>query len=489
MMAKQRSLFQKYLRVNLAIVLVSFLLIGVVLLIFMTSYWRSEKTALLKKNAEGISVVASQNLIPLGDNSYRIDSRVGTMIDLFAQNIDAQIFLTDGNGTPVLYSQSATTFADSTRTVPLAVVQEAMQSGYVGSTTLGGIFQNSYNVVGVPVTNTLGTEIIGAVFAASDAQYLDQFRVDVLKIFVLAAAVVFAASFIAVGMFSYRMVRPLREMAMAARSFGAGDFSRRVPVTSQDEIGQLALAFNNMASSLSSSEGMRRSFIANVSHELKTPMTTIAGFIDGILDGTIPPDKERHYLKIVSDEVKRLSRLVRTMLDLSRIDSGELKITKQRFDLTDTVVNTLMTFENLIEKRNIQVTGLEESHSVFVDGDPDMLHQVVYNLIENAVKFVNEGGVIELHVTEASNRVNFSIRNTGAGISADEIGLIFDKFYKTDKSRSQDKNGMGLGLYIVRTIIKRHGGDITVKSTEGEFCQFDFWLPKISQVKEQPKLQ
>ena len=182
--------------------LVSFLLIGVVLLIFMTSYWRSEKTALLKKNAEGISVVASQNLIPLGDNSYRIDSRVGTMIDLFAQNIDAQIFLTDGNGTPVLYSQSATTFADSTRTVPLAVVQEAMQSGHEGTTTLGGIFQNSYNVVGVPVTNTLGTEIIGAVFAASDAQYLDQFRVDVLKIFVLAAAVVFATSFIAVGMFS-----------------------------------------------------------------------------------------------------------------------------------------------------------------------------------------------------------------------------------------------------------------------------------------------
>ena len=139
-------------------------------------------------------------------------------------------------------------------------------------------------------------------------------------------------SFCAVWLFSYKLVRPLRNMAAAAHSFGEGDFSVRVAVTTQDEIGQLAVAFNNMASSLSSGESVRRNFIANVSHELKTPMTTIAGFIDGILDGTIPPDKQGHYLKIVSQEAKRLSRLVRTMLDLSKIDSGELKLRFGRFD-------------------------------------------------------------------------------------------------------------------------------------------------------------
>lgn len=134
-------------------------------------------------------------------------------------------------------------------------------------------------------------------------------------------------------------------MAQAAKSFGAGDFSSRVPVTSQDEIGQLAIAFNNMADSLATSEGTRRSFIANVSHELKTPMTTIAGFIDGILDGTIPPDRQGYYLNIVSTEVRRLSRLVQSMLALSRIDSGELRMNKQRFDLTNILISTLLTFE------------------------------------------------------------------------------------------------------------------------------------------------
>ena len=275
------------------------------------------------------------------------------------------------------------------------------------------------------------------------------------------------------------MVKPLRHMAAAARSFGVGDFSKRVPVTSADEVGQLAVAFNNMADSLAASEGMRRSFIANVSHELKTPMTTIAGFIDGILDGTIEPDKQNYYLKIVSDEVKRLSRLVKSMLALSRIDSGELTLNKQRFDLTSTVLTALLTFEKKIDERRIEVTGLEDSQSLFIDGDPDMIHQVVYNLIENAVKFTNEGGEININITDTPARTTVKVKNTGQGIPADEIGYIFDRFYKTDKSRSQDKNGMGLGLYIVKTILKQHGGDITVSSVENEYCEFEFWLPKI----------
>ena len=301
---------------------------------------------------------------------------------------------------------------------------------------------------------------------------------DVLRIFLFAALGALLISIFMVGLFTYNMMRPLRDMAAAARCFGAGGFCHRVPVTSQDEIGQLAVAFNNMAASLASSEGTRRSFIANVSHELKTPMTTIAGFIDGILDGTIPAEQQNHYLKIVSDEVKRLSRLVKTMLDLSRIDNGELHMNVQRFDLTATVLKALLTFEKKIDEKHIEVTGLEDAQSQFVDGDPDMIHQVVYNLIENAVKFVNENGYIELHVEERPDRNVVRIKNSGQGIPADEIGMIFEKFYKTDKSRSKDRLGMGLGLYIVKTIVKQHGGDITVSSVEGEYCQFEFWIPK-----------
>ena len=275
-------------------------------------------------------------------------------------------------------------------------------------------------------------------------------------------------------------------MALAAHSFGAGDFSTRVPVTRQDEMGQLAAAFNNMADSLSNSEGMRRSFIANVSHELKTPMTTIAGFIDGILDGTIPRGEQDKYLHIVSDEVKRLSRLVKSMLDLSRIDSGEMKIHPRRFDVTHTIISTLLTFEQPVDAKGIAILGLDEAGPVEVYGDQDLLHQVVYNLVENAVKFTNAGGSITVRVADSVDRTTVTIENTGPGIPPEDLPMIFDRFYKGDKSRSRDKNGIGLGLYLVRTILQLHGGNIWACSVPGEYCRFEFFLPK---PQEAPKLK
>ena len=297
--------------------------------------------------------------------------------------------------------------------------------------------------------------------------------------FLIAAAAAFILAFVVVGLFSYRLVKPLRQMSAAAKSFGDGDFSIRVPVTSNDEIGQLATAFNNMADSLSGSESMNRSFVANVSHELKTPMTTIAGFIDGILDGTIPPERQSHYLHIVSDEVKRLSRLVRTMLNLSRIDNGELKLRPNDFDISETVLSTVLTFEKSIDEKKIDIRGLDTLQPMQVHGDEDLLHQVVYNLVENAVKFTNTEGYISFNVSDSIDRIVVTIENSGSGIQSDELPRVFEKFYKTDKSRSQDKNGMGLGLYLVRTIIKLHGGDISVSSVVNEYTRFSFYIPEV----------
>ncbi len=236
---------------------------------------------------------------------------------------------------------------------------------------------------------------------------------------------------------------------------------------------------DSMNETASVSETTRRNFIANVSHELKTPMTTIAGFIDGILDGTIPQNKQKQYLRIVSTEVKRLSRLVASMLSLSRIDNGELRISKQSFNLADVVISTLLTFEQKIEERHIDIQGLDTCMKpVKVEGDPDLIYQVVYNLFENAVKFVDTGGYIKVTLTEFSDRTELEIKNSGHGIEPDELVHIFERFYKTDKSRSQDKNGMGLGLYIVKTIMHLHGGDITASSVVDEYCSFTLWLPR-----------
>ena len=208
-------------------------------------------------------------------------------------------------------------------------------------------------------------------------------------------------------------------------------------------------------------------------------MTTIGGFIDGILDGTIPDEKRDYYLGVVSEEVRRLSRLVRSMLDMARIEAGETTLHRREFDINEIVVTTVFTFEQAIEGKHLDVRGLDHG-KVMVDADPDLIHQVVYNLIDNAVKFVNDGGYLEFSFVSEGDITYIGVKNSGAGIPKDEISHVFDRFYKTDKSRSLDKNGVGLGLHIVRSIVNLHSGEIIVNSIEGEYCQFVFSLPSAS---------
>ena len=474
---RQKTLFKKYLRITLSIVLASFLLLGMVMLVFVSQYWESEKQTLLRKNAEYMSRMAqSAAVYNEEEKRYELSNNMEMILYGFSENIDADIFITDQYGERILGTYTNSNTETDRKVDPSIVRQVMLGGGYEAQGTLSGVYRETYYIVGEPVV--VDNVPIGAVFVASSIQSLSSYRMEVLRMFLLAAIAAFMVTFCVVWVFSYQLVKPLRQMSAAARSFGEGDFSIRVPVTSSDEIGELATAFNNMAASLASGENMRRNFIANVSHELKTPMTTIAGFIDGILDGTIPPEREAYYLRTVSQEVKRLSRLVRTMLDLSRIDSGELRLRPARFDLTNTILVAMLSFEKPIEEKHLEIRGLENAESLFVDGDPDMIHQVVYNLFENAVKFTNSGGYIEVRVEQGSDRTTVSVRNSGHGIEPDEIRMIFDRFYKTDKSRSQDKNGMGLGLYIVKTIIHLHGGEISVSSIVDQYTQFTFWIPR-----------
>ena len=485
----QKSLFRKYLKITSFTILVSFFLLGLVMLAFSTSNWQEEKQRLLERNAESVASIAAESMIKVSDGQYVITreqgDRLQTFMSAFAENIDSDVFITDLAGKVIAAAYGSGLNPELTD-LSEELVLSAVNNQYIGQTTMDGMYDAPCYVAGVPIVYTPeeGAKVyVGAVFASCSFRSFSDYRANLMQMFILAAVAAFMVSFCIVWLYSYSLVRPLRDMASAARSFGDGNFTRRVPVTGNNEIGQLAIAFNNMASSLATSESVRRNFIANVSHELKTPMTTIAGFIDGILDGTIPPEKQRHYLQIVSDEVKRLSRLVRTMLDLSRIDSGELHLRLARFDLMQTIFSALLSFEKPIEEKRLEIRGLEDAESLFVDGDPDMIHQVLYNLIENAVKFTNEGGYIQIGVSDREDRTVVRVRNSGPGIPADEVSLIFDRFYKTDKSRSKDKTGMGLGLYIVRTIVRLHGGEITASSVENEYCQFEFWLPKAGLAK------
>lgn len=236
-----------------------------------------------------------------------------------------------------------------------------------------------------------------------------------------------------------------------------------------DEIGELAEAFNTMANSLAKVENQRADFIANVSHELKTPMTTISGFAEGILDGTIPPEKERDALNIIVSETRRLSRLVRRMLDLSRLNAlAENSVTAQeQFDLTDVISKVIISLEGKITERNLDMDVQMPEDKLMVWGDPDAVTQVCYNLLDNAAKFAAPGTAITVNITKKDGKAYTSFSNLGSTIPADELPLLFDRFHKADYSRSQDRDGVGLGLYIVKTLLGNLKENINVTSEDG----------------------
>ena len=299
----------------------------------------------------------------------------------------------------------------------------------------------------------------------------------------IVIVMVMAFSVPLVGFIIQRQMRPIKQMTAAARKMAHGQMDVRVSVNETDtaELSDLSVAFNNMAEALAKSERKRQEFVANVSHELKTPMTTISGYMEGMLDGTIPPEQHRKYMTIISGEVKRLSRLVRNMLEISRIqDQGIPAERRKPFDLCQTMGEVLLSFEQKINEKHLEVETDLPDLGARTSADPDAIQQVIYNLIENAVKFCPEGGTLSMGISETKNeKYLVAIRNTGPTIPPEELSLIFDRFHKTDKSRSVDRTGVGLGLYIVKTIILSHEEDIYVTSRDG-VTEFSFTMPKLA---------
>ncbi len=474
-----KSVFFKYFSLIGAVVAGGFLAMTCLQILLSSRALNIEKRQLLQENAQRIAthtvMAATQSHVsPDGHVVYHLDQlSLSPLLNLLSDAIDAGVLITDSRGRVLLCSEKS--MSGLIGNTSLGEVVPRIEESYYEIGQLAGLYKERHHTVAVPVP--VDDEVLAYVFVSSPAEGILHILIDNLRIYVLSVtgALLLCVAFLL--LLTYRFVRPLRQMAAATRCYARGDFSARTQVKGKDEVAELAGTLNHMAVSLSSLETMRRSFIANVSHELKTPMTTIAGFIDGILDGTIPGDKQSYYLKIVSDEVKRLSRLVRSMQDLSRIDAGELKLNAVRLDLSEVVCRTLVSFEKRIEEKQLRITGLEEYAKLEILGDYDLMNQVVYNLLDNAIKFTNKGGDIDIRLRMENDRVTTAVRNTGEGIPACEMPQIFERFYKSDRSRSLDKNGMGLGLYIVQTVIRLHGGEITVRSVEGEFTEFSFWLP------------
>ena len=486
---KQTSMYTRQLTLIICLIVFSMTLLGTSFLALSFRYQQNESQKAAERNISYISAYANSAIsegMTLSSQNFRSYLASVAMIS------DSTILLCQPDGR-ILYATGTNLSEDYSiqgAYVPEWVVDQLIEkNAYSGTTTFNNLLPSECFVTGVPiVTYTVdpftreqitSSSPLGILFVASDATAALTFLENTFQLFLVTAAAVLLVSILLCSVAVQRIIDPLKSMSKAANKFARGEFETRFTeyASRTDEIGELAQAFNAMADSLAQAEQKRSEFVANVSHELKTPMTTIAGFVDGMLDGTVPREKQTQYMRIVSDEVKRLSRLVRSMLDLSRIDSGELKMNTRRLDLTEATCSVLVASEQRIEHKRLTVTGIEDCQRMEVEGDYDLLSQVLYNLLDNAIKFTNEGGQIDIRLYRAGERVYTAIRNTGDGIPASEMPQIFERFYKSDRSRSLDKNGVGLGLYIVQTVVRLHGGEITVRSVEGEFTEFCFWLP------------
>ena len=352
--------------------------------------------------------------------------------------------------------------------------------GDVATGIIKGLYKDSRYVVCLPIVSSGATG--GIVIVSTPVIATTQILNRISNLFLTTSSFVVLLAVVVASFFTRRESKPLQDMAKAANAFGHGNLTARVRVdeSTSEEMQELALAFNNMATSLQKSEYQRQEFVANVSHELKTPMTTISGYVDGILDGTIPENRHSYYLQIVSDETKRLSRLVRSMLDISQLQNQDIpEEKKMHFDLEEVMGQVLITFEKKITDKHLDVDVDMPEHPVYTIANKDYITQVIYNLLDNAVKFCPEGKTLGLRLREGGNKIYVSISNEGDTIPPEELPLVFDRFHKLDKSRSKNRDGWGLGLYIVKTIVCSHGENISVTSRDGK-TEFTFTMPLVN---------
>ncbi len=396
---------------------------------------------------------------------------------------DADAVICDGRGRLVLCSDSPMGCPHRGMVIDSSYLQQVFREGTVRDTGMvEGLYEESRYVVGMAIPAPNGAPV-GIVIVSTPVNSALSILDKLSDAYLLVSVSVVLGAVIVITVMARKQSSPLQELARAASDFGHGRLEARVDVDAGDpqEVQELALAFNNMAASLQKSEYQRQEFVANVSHELKTPMTTISGYLDGMLDGTIPPEKHSHYMRLVSDETKRLSRLVRSMLDISRMqDQGSIPPEAlSRFDVCECVGQVLITFEQKIVSKALEVDVSFPEHPVYTLASQDAITQVVYNLLDNAVKFCPREGMLNIAIREGDSKVYVSVGNDGKTIPPEELPLVFDRFHKTDKSRAENRDGWGLGLYIVKNIIDRHGENISV-SSQNDRTAFTFTLPLVN---------
>lgn len=470
-----KSIYLRNFVATAVMVAICFLIIAVAFVGIGRSYIIDEYRDNMENSAGEVSRIASA----IAQNESLNSWALGMSLSSISHSTGNHIFITDSQGVVVACSDRTMICEHMGKQLSESVMTLLKSSGHMDQiSSLDGMYAKERFVVATGITDARGN-VIGYAFVTNVIDNILGAWTTFLGIAAIVAMGVFAAALLMSLVYSKRMARPLDEMAAASRKFARGDFSVRVKQQEDptDEMGALIESFNKMADSLESAEARRSEFIANISHELRTPMTTIAGFADGILDGTIPKEDEEKYLRSIRDETRRLSRLVRDMLDVSQMKAGAADPSRRRvFDLTELILQTMLSFESRATKKNLDVDPQFPDNHIMVRADKDAITQVIYNLTDNAVKFAAPGSCITVRLYKDGGKAYVSIKDYGETIPPEDLPFIFDRFHKSDRSRSLDKDGVGLGLYLVKSIINSHDEDIAVKSEDG-MTEFVFTLP------------
>lgn len=407
-------------------------------------------------------------------NSETTLEAVKNELDALETYLNASIWIINPSGRIVLDSSA-----------PVDVENEVVIENFDSTITEGsyyiigdffGTFTEDMLSVFAPITSDF--KVKGYVVIHSSMSSLQAASDSLLNISYITLVILFLLSLIILIFFTEMVYIPLRKITEATEHYASGNMHYEFTVESEDEMGYLAATLSYMASEIARAEDDQKKFVANISHDFRSPLTSIRGYLEAMLDGTIPPEQHEKYLTIVLNETERLTKLTNSLLILNNLNMKGIFLDKTDFDINTTIRNVAASFEGTCREKKIAIELLLTGEEMFVTADMGKIQQVLYNLLDNAIKFSHHNSIIKLETTEKHNKIFISVKDSGIGIPKDNLKLIWDRFYKSDISRGKDKKGTGLGLSITKEIIQSHGEHINVISTEGVGTEFIFSLPK-----------
>ncbi len=461
----KQKLFVKFLFVYIAVAAASFLLIS-------TLGSRLVNNILIQQKSKSLYTVAqSINAQIKSNSSFRSESLYDNLCAISGYE-NTRIMLLDPSGNIFIDSNSDYSALEQEKIENFDPV--ALGPGYYSIGSFFDTFENETLSVMQPITSNMTIRGYISIHLPMQSVYAE--REEVLGIIHLVAILIFVLTLTIFIMQQIWIYRPLNKILTGTRQMAAGDLTSKINIKSRDEMGELAETLNYMGSELNKTTEYQHKFIANVSHDFRSPLTSIKGYVEAIRDGIIPVEQQGKYLDIVVSETERLNKLTAELLSLDNIDSRVRKVNYTDFNINRLIKDTALSFEGTCSQKNIRFTLLLEGDELNVTADYSRIQQVMYNLIDNAIKFSNPNSSIEIETTRKKEKAYISVKDHGVGISNNEISKIWQRFYKTDASRGKDRTGTGLGLSIVRDIIQEHGQKITAISTEGAGTEFLFTL-------------